>query len=70
MAGGGFKGFLTRLKEPSSVSLLSELNTTIEQFNASTFVEGEEEKLVGTGAPGDGGGGLGALERRVRPLRL
>lgn len=63
MAGTGFKGFLTRLKDPSSVSLLSELNTTIEQFNSSAFVEGEEEKLVGNGA-GDGGA-LAALERRM-----
>ncbi len=55
----GFKGFLARLKDPSSVNLLSELNTTIEQFNDAPFAEGEEEKLVGAAGGGGDGGALG-----------
>lgn len=61
----GFKGFLARLKDPSSVNLLSELNTTIEQFNDAPFAEGEEEKLVGAAGGGGDGGALGRLERRM-----
>lgn len=65
MATPGFKGFLAKLKDSSSVALLSELNQAIEQFNGSTYAADEEQRLVGSPAGGDGGGALGALERRM-----
>ena len=59
-----FKDFLEKVKDPSSSTLLAELNAAIEEFVRAEYSDGEEQRLVGSMGMGEVGA-LGNLERRM-----
>ena len=59
-----FKDFLEKVKDPSSSTLLAELNAAIEEFVRAEYSDGEEQRLVGSMGTGEVGA-LGNLERRM-----